>query len=519
MNAINQPTFIISVVNSVRHKIKREITDHEENLIIKCIKSVPQKFFNQYTQSEIIDTITKTVISELQLNQSRNNVDIHEMLKMNLTDETNYDDDGIKRDISNNASINIESIFGLTNVADVVEKVKNPNKSVNTSYLLLDTRHRVIENDGTDYFKWNHINSVTMAQGTINSTDSIRNILSIKMMQFRLPLVEGVDNVYKRITVLIHELSSQSIIAHEDRRFHFMCMLNKDNPSPGWTELSADDHSKGEFKFNKLITNLDTITISFGSPISLIKFDTDRLNGKITYGNPTIIEFPANHNLNTNDIVYISDFTTINRNGDFELINAINKTKGLVATVILNNTISVPIDTSLIITPLTGALNSPNVLLVGNITLTANSSIVSGVGTMFMVDLQVGDYIRPLNTNEIFQVKEIVNNSSLVITTFPNISGAFQYLLTSKKIIGVGTLFKTELKSGDRILINDGNMSEYIVYSIESDTELTITKPYKGPDGIGFIFSKDNSVDNLYEVYFGSKRIFIMLEITYLPQL
>lgn len=449
-NLIDSPTFLLSVVSKIESIIKRDLSDEEDDLVIKCIKSISREMYQYNTPNEIMNTLANTVLSELKFSHCQvNEVDTHEMLKKNLDNSVGSGEECALKDVSRNVEVNIESFLGTHDVSSLVKKINEPISSVNTAYFILDTRYRILENDGSEYFKWGHINSLIRSQGTYNSVGNVRDIISIKLMPFRMPFVDSADTPYKRISLLVHELCPQAFIAHEERRYHFLCCLDDKNPAPGWIEIVPYDICDGEFKFNKPVTHLDTITISLASPLEPVIFDPDRLDGAITsYANPTVIEFPKDHKLITGSIVYITNYTSLNLSADSNVLSTINNKTGLVATVTTPTEITIPVDTTTLKFTLTGAV-SP--------------------------------------------------------------------VLSSTTLNGVGTLFISELHPGDQIIIIDGgeNLS-FIVNSIQSDTELTLQTPYNGVAGIGLPIEKNNTLSDSINVYFGSKRIFFTIEVTYL---
>lgn len=451
-NLIKSPQFLLSIVSKIETMISRELSDGEDDLVIACIKKVSINMHESHSTNELMDIIANTVLSELQFSHSQvNEVDTHELLKKNLgtTVGDPEESDCYVKDTTQNVEVNIDSFLGTSDVASLVKKINEPNSSVNTAYFMLDTRYRILENDGTTYFKWGHINNLVRSQGTFNSVGNVRDIISIKLCQFRMPRVESADTPYKRISILIHELSPQSFVAHEERRYHFLGIFDDHNPAPGWIEVDPGENCDGEFKFNKPVTHLDMITISLASPLEPVVFDPDRAYGVITsYANPTVIEFPSNHNLLNNDIVYISQYISVNPSMDGNILRNINISKGLVATITTPKEITIPIDTSSFKFTLTG-LVSPTV--------------------------------------------------------------------ASPTLNGVGTNFIGELHTGDKIIITDGaDNPSFIVKSIQSNTVLTLTTPYNGVAGVGFTLEKNNIISDIISVYFGSKRIFFTLEVTYL---
>ena len=66
-NIIDNPTFILSIVSKIEKTIRREILDTEIDLIVECSKKLPSNVFNLYEVNEIMDIVSNTVISEIQL--------------------------------------------------------------------------------------------------------------------------------------------------------------------------------------------------------------------------------------------------------------------------------------------------------------------------------------------------------------------------------------------------------------------------------------------------------------------
>jgi hypothetical protein len=514
---INNPAFLIQIIRNIESKIKRSVNDEEEDKILNYIKQVSYSYFTGVPPNRIITILTDTVIEELHLNHCYEKViDIHEMLKNNIgetiaLEPSQQDIDKIKH---TSVKVNIGSIFGLDTMSDVVKKINEPISSVNSVYFLLDSRYRILENDGTTYLKWGHINSLVRAQGTYNSVGNIRDLISVKIMKYRLPKVASAVNVYDKITTLIYELCPQSCVAHEERRYHFM----GDTKIVGnWIEVDSDDFSKGEFKFNKPITHLDSMTVSFGSPLEPVILDKDRLLGTITYTNPTIINFPESHNLVTSDIVYITNFTSLNPPYDSFEISSMNSVSGLVSTVITPTSISVPVDTTNIITTVSGTVNPQKSNLVGMVNVIKNSVNVVGIGTNFTVDFSTNTYIFLL-TGTIHKIKTIIDSNHLILyDVYKGETCECTYGVTDNTIFGVGTSFTSDLNNGDVIIITDGGDNpSYKIKNIQSSTELTIETAYDGLIGAGFSIEKNNSNNKIISVFFGSKRIFLPLEITYL---
>jgi hypothetical protein len=529
-NHVSESQFLFNIIKSVEHQIHRNLLGSEEDLIIICVKTVYIKTFREddVRYQQMFKHITEKIIEELHLTQCEETafVDTHEILKRHIgkTSEIEYmttfehegptEESDIKKVPI--TKVEIGSIFGVSNIRDVIGKMSEVS-SIKHAYFMLDTKYRTLENDGTTYFKWSHINSVTRGQGTINMLGNIRDIVSIRTYPIRIPNVASAFTPYERISIFIKEFIAQSFIVHENRNFHF---IGSSEIKGNWINVSVDDYNEGYYHFDKPITHIDTITISLASPLEPIIFDKDRLQTTIiSYAITTVLQMSENHNLVPGDIVYIDDFNTRGIN-DLCISDIFNQQSGHSATIINPNTISIPVDTSALNVVLTGNVNPPNVAHIGTVTPVFNSNIVLGSGTDFIADYTIGDYIQIFDTiNSVFLITAITDNNHLVIDSPYTIVGvsALIHGSTTTTITGVGTLFTTELKSGDIISIVDGvDTPSFVITSIESDLSLTTT-PYNGSIGSGFAVNKDNTITNLsFSTFFGSKRIFIPVELSYI---
>lgn len=507
--------FVLHLIYEIQKEINRKITNEEEKLVVFTLSNTPDSYFKEYSITQIISILKNNIVDEILTDQKSQNVDTHEMLKDIIDPEIKFRNIEKKKEHSKNIlDINIESIFGYNEISTLVKKVNEPISNVRNAYILLDTRHRLLENDGTLYFSWGHINQLAMSQGTINSIGNIKDIISITIMPYAIPNIPLAAK-YNLISISVEEFIQQSIVAHENRRYHFMGHICNYNANDKWIFVKCDDNHDGEYKFNKSVTKLDTITLKFGNPLEPIVFDKDRLSGTITYGSPTIITFTESHKLNTNDYVYLDTFKTINTHYDSNVVSQMNNKYGHLSMVLNPLTISIPVNTNNIISLLSGTIAMPSISLGGNIMIENNKSTITGIGTSFMTDFLIGDYIN--FNNKTYHIKSIENNTQLTLYSVLFGTGIYSYRKTGTNIIGTNTMFDIELNPGDNIIINDGGYNpSYIIKSIESATSLNISNPYEGLNGNIFTFSKDNSIPKNWDVFFGSKRIFIEMEIKYL---
>lgn len=152
----------------------------------------------------------------------------------------------------------------------------NPESMYVHYYVVLDSSYRdTTEEISTNItkFRWSYAPTQNLGTGFCNSVGTIRDIIGMRMYQPKVPYVAGMNTNAKRVSVLIEEFAPQAFIAQTGRRFHF---LLRPNYIDGQTsiELSTEDYNDGIFNFRKPITTFDTLTISFGDPLTVLSFAT-----------------------------------------------------------------------------------------------------------------------------------------------------------------------------------------------------------------------------------------------------
>jgi hypothetical protein len=257
----------------------------------------------------------------------------------------------------------IQELFGIKNASEIA-RILNPSSSYRKNYMVLDSRYRIATEQSPPSiksFEWNYVQkNQNTIQGSVNVIGNVRDIIGFRVYPFRIPYVANADNNYSRITMLIEELSSQSFIAHENRKFQFMLKSTIDNE---FIDLDTDNFNDGYFWFEKPITTLEKLTISFGNPIEKIIFDRDRDYCIIDYfviAPATQITTEQPHNLANGDLVYFEEFDVgvVNPLLNLQLaINQqikllINRSSGHQITVINPTTFSIPAITNTIQNPI-----------------------------------------------------------------------------------------------------------------------------------------------------------------------
>jgi len=227
--------------------------------------------------------------------------------------------------------------------------------SIRKDYIVLDSKYRELtefDNTPIKKFKFNYVNTRYLGSGIVNSSSSIKNIISIKLFNICTPYgIEQYDGKlsYIRLSVLISELSGQAYIMSDQMKAHWILKNVENNPLPGKrAEFDIEEFSDGVFYFNDRIRILDNITIIFGSPIYPVSFYYDRDDCTVnSYGVTT--EFKTNypHQFAGNFYISIDGFKTNDMVADKSVIDSINGVE-LLGTRTGIDTFTIAIDTTTI---------------------------------------------------------------------------------------------------------------------------------------------------------------------------
>lgn len=405
----NNPTFINEMLGNIRNRLNKQLNQTEKIYIINYLKNVDPRIF-KYEPKIILKKIVDDIVERISKGECvEEQTDIHEMLKTEIgasTEDIKVESDtNFTTQITNSFSntVDIASILGSKSFNDL-KNIFAPAAAIKHAYILLDSRYRVLDNDGRSFIKWNFINNTSVAQGSVNAVGDIQNIVSARVFPFRVPYNAQADNSYKRVTMYIQEFSAQSVIAQENRQYHYIFPITVENR---FISLEVPRDSDGIYRFRNPISRLDSITINFGSPLQQITFDSDRRNMLVdSYGTVTTFVSTDPHGLETGDLIYVSYFTTANPNAvlDSGIISAINNVNGIIATYVDDLHISVSVDTSLL--RYTGA---------GTIDVTNASASITGVGTSFLTTFVQNDIISILGIR--YTVQTVLSNTALTVTT------------------------------------------------------------------------------------------------------
>ena len=245
---------------------------------------------------------------------------------------------------------NIERLFGKSD-AFQLQSLLNPQAQQRSAYITMDSKYRLTSNDGTAEIVWNFLNNSSInAQGAVNSIGQVQNLIGMKIHRFRIPYLDLADNSHKKVTLLIEEFRAQSYIAQEGRRFHFQFSPEVDGnqinliPWPPGIE-------QGVFNFRTPITQINTLTASFGAPLTQIIFDRDRLPAAVTHTANGLFTTADPHNLLTGDYVSFTDFTSGAAAVDEQIIDQVNNPNGNSVVVIDPFNFEINVDLTAITVP------------------------------------------------------------------------------------------------------------------------------------------------------------------------
>jgi hypothetical protein len=303
----------------IHEYLKGEITDNKKNLVSEY------NFGSSFKKSSTNPVVSKTSTVEIEkVRQPINNINMKELL---------------------------DSLPPLKTKTDQIEftKILNYESLWRDANILVDSRYQNIANSDRTRLVFTLVGNTKTkvpGSGVITTIGAMRDIVQIEVFPFSIPYMSSADNYYKKITLSILELSSISVDAYENSQYHFMFNCIQNGNILQLTPINKT------FRFYKPITRLNEFSIRFGSPLTPIIFDKDRLfTTSINYNsNPGIISFSESHNLITGDLIYITNFETKNIAEDLNIINEINNVNGHVCTRLSNTSISINIDFTQIIT-------------------------------------------------------------------------------------------------------------------------------------------------------------------------
>lgn len=349
----------LDIVEELKKRIKLKIknkcklSDKEEINVDTLISNINYKKYARYKYNDIIDVISLVLINKISNNKVDNtndNIDVSGYMNNEIKSQgkdiiTKYD----------TKQLEITSLLGLNSVYDI-QLALNPTTRYEKTYLVFDSFDR-LNPQSTDEFKFGYTETSDYVRGSVGAIGGIRNLISIKLYQPIFPVAIR-NTVSDRISILIKELSTQSIIASSNFRYHWILRTNQSqwigiSTYRTYVEGQLDNYNDGVFNFRIPITEINSFTFIFGDPLSQISIPVCQDYCTFTYGSPTTVILDNPHTLVSSVVrgaVFFTDFTTDEPSNpvDMNAIMAFNNPVGLEITVLSPTIITIPIDTNYI---------------------------------------------------------------------------------------------------------------------------------------------------------------------------
>lgn len=393
------------LVQAVSSSVGRPLQEPEMEYLLSELKKEDTNKFASSPYSEVLKLLSRKYTERLQALQCKaplvnmKEYMLNEMNDVPLGAASNTMQRNTRMVQSAFASdVSVSNFFGMRSMNELMRFI-NPEQAKKFATVILNSQNRVIDSTSNTYFKWNYSNSTNVDQGSFNSIHLIRNITAIRLCDIRLPLADGLDTDTRRVTMLIGEYSSTGSIGPNNRNYHFMFGVERDN---NYVELKTFGFNDGYFRFISP-ASLSSLTISFANPFNLITFDPDRTTCTLVQsGKQTVFQTAIDHRLLTGDLVFLRGFTTLNDTRHSLLLSSINTDKGHEIVRVSDNQFSIAVDSSAV-----------NVAGLGTVTIAQNDTTVTGIGTNFTSLLTTSDYITIGLTQ--FKVVSIASNTQLTV--------------------------------------------------------------------------------------------------------
>ncbi len=352
----------LHLLNKISNDLNKNLTyDDIENIITNVENNIPKpQLHNDNKKSNNKGNNKKS-------NDNYEQYDPKELMKLDIGVA---EEDGQQKNTNHrtqNTNVDIENIMELSTQDDLI-KLINPSAGYASRILVLDSLYQDDTMNGSGKIAWDIIPSRDLnnmnQSGTIggntlsgaNSTEPLKNIVGIRLMPFRLLMVD-INNSYNYRyntdplflwTILIEELDIQSIIGPTGRKYHFMAAVEeltnqitlKNGRSSSYAkfwEMTTHNYNQGYYWFRQPITELTRMTLSFGCPwyqfniknskfpVTINKYNISGTDYLAAYINTTLTWNNVNQgNLAGN--LRITGFTTANPVTDAVLIAYVNST-------------------------------------------------------------------------------------------------------------------------------------------------------------------------------------------------
>jgi hypothetical protein len=357
MDTLVNPKILVDISRRVSKELGGVVLTDEENVyILQEARSFNLKKFNNIPMNQIINAFSQILAKSIKM---RNN---------NKSIKEGYDDGtAISLQISeatNLEKINIKSLFQVSDKYQL-QMLINPTALYERNYIELDSNNAIVDvktptvidilrgNTASTTYYWEYMESALQSFGVVNTTAKIKNVVGIRMYPLKFAAVPFNVGVYNVFNILFQEFQSQAFIGHQGRKFHFTLLPTSvlTGTSSGYVEYSPYEHNKGYTWFRTPYTTLKSFTLTLAEGNTVISLPTSNQLGRVydpsDYTNPGTIT-SSTVNLQTGNLVVISNFTTNDPIADAVVIAQVNDPAGHIITVIDASRFTIPVDLTVI---------------------------------------------------------------------------------------------------------------------------------------------------------------------------
>lgn len=238
------------------------------------------------------------------------------------------------------------SIFEMTQAQKLdYIRMTNYDSLKRDAYMIIDSRYQNKVNQDQTKMVFNLVTNTKTksANGGVILGTAFKDIVELQIFPFTIPYKPVYITFYNKITLSINEWTAYSFEAYEGGQYHFMFDIEKIDNNLIYLKPINDSYT-----FSTPVNYIDNFSLSFGATFPKISFDADRMyTSNIDYQDEYgLITFDEPHNLITGDLIYISDFTTVDPAKDNALIMEVNRNEGHSVVKKDNYTIAINVDLS-----------------------------------------------------------------------------------------------------------------------------------------------------------------------------
>lgn len=210
-------------------------------------------------------------------------------------------------------------------------------------------------------FRWNvhqpHTTRDDEPPSTTNQallSHPLERFYKMQIHPFTMCMGEAASFWQDTLSVLIKELSGDAYVAQRSyRRFHFILYhsyIDRFDPDSITIDCKACEPNGNVYNCKTFVDGLNTITLSFGNPLELLRFPPMiYLGATAALASPTVFTLTGDYHAATGITkAVITGFTTGDPVTDAATITAMNATHTTITPVLTGTTftLSIPVDTS-----------------------------------------------------------------------------------------------------------------------------------------------------------------------------